>query len=126
MGLIIGHQYIGQLTKNNNTEIKDAVFGNVGTMIAFKVGVEDAEFLVKEFAPTFNEYDLVNVPKGTAYLKLLVDNTALRPFSLQTIWPILGNERPEMGEKIRALSRLKYSQDRSIVEAEIARRTSIV
>lgn len=126
LGLIIGHQYIGQLTKNNNTEIKDAVFGNVGTMIAFKVGVEDAEFLVKEFAPTFNEYDLVNVPKGTAYLKLLVDNTALRPFSLQTIWPILGNERPEMGEKIRALSRLKYSQDRSIVEAEIARRTSIV
>lgn len=126
LGLIIGHQYIGQLTKNNNTEIKDAVFGNVGTMIAFKVGVEDAEFLVKEFSPTFNEYDLVNVPKGTAYLKLLVDNTALRPFSLQTIWPILGNERPEMGEKIRALSRLKYGQDRSIVEAEIARRTSIV
>ena len=126
LGLIIGHQYIGQLTKNNNTEIKDAVFGNVGTMIAFKVGAEDAEFLVKEFAPTFNEYDLVNVPKGTAYLKLLVDNAALRPFSLQTIWPILGNERPEMGEKIRALSRLKYSQDRSIVEAEIARRTSIV
>lgn len=126
LGLIIGHQYIGQLTKNNNTEIKDAVFGNVGTMIAFKVGAEDAEFLVKEFGPTFNEYDLVNVPKGTAYIKLLVDNAALRPFSLQTIWPILGNERPEMGEKIRALSRLKYGQDRSIVEAEIARRASIV
>lgn len=126
LGLIIAHQYVGQLTKNNNTEIKDAVFGNVGTMIAFKVGAEDAEFLVKEFGPVFNEYDLVNVPKGTAYIKLLADNSALRPFSLQTIWPILGTERPEIGEKIRALSRLKYCQDRSIVEAEIARRSMIV
>ncbi len=126
LGLVIAHQYIGQLSKNNNTEIKDAVFGNVGTMISFKVGAEDAEFLVKEFGPVFNEYDLVNVPKGTAYIKLLVDNAALKPFSLQTIWPILGNERPEMGEKIRALSRLKYGQDRSIVEAEIARRALLI
>lgn len=126
LGLIIAHQYIGQLSKNNNTEIKDAVFGNVGTMVAFKVGAEDAEYLVKEFGPVFNEYDLVNVPKGTAYIKLLVDNAGLRPFSLQTIWPILGVENREMGDKIRALSRLKYGQDRSIVEAEIARRALLV
>ncbi|MFZ4648653.1 MAG: type IV secretory system conjugative DNA transfer family protein [Patescibacteria group bacterium] len=126
LGLIIAHQYIGQLSKNNNTEIKDAVFGNVGTMIAFKVGAEDAEFLIKEFGPVFNEFDLVNVPKGTAYLKLLVDNAALRPFSLQPIWPIYGTERPEICDKIRTLSRLKYGQDRSIVEAEIARRALIV
>ncbi len=126
LGLIIAHQYIGQLSKNQNSEIKDAVFGNVGTMIAFKVGAEDAEFLVKEFGPVFNEYDLVNVAKGTANIKLLVDNAALRPFSLQTIWPILGTEHQEMGEKIRALSRLKYGQDRSIVEAEIARRALLV
>lgn len=122
LALIIAHQYIGQLSKGQNTEIKDAVFGNVGTMIAFKVGAEDAEFLVKEYGPVFNEYDLVNIPKGTAYLKLLVDNAALRPFSLQTIWPILGTERSDMAEKLRALSRLKYGQDRSIVESEISRR----
>jgi len=125
LNLVMAHQYIGQLTKNNNTEIKDAVFGNVGTMIAFKIGVEDAEFLVKEFAPVFNEFDLINVDKGTAYIKLLVDNSALRPFSLKTIWPLLGTKRDGLAEKIKALSRLKFGQDRRIVEAEILRRTRI-
>ncbi|MFA5163337.1 MAG: type IV secretory system conjugative DNA transfer family protein [Patescibacteria group bacterium] len=125
LNLIMAHQYIGQLSKNNNTEIKDAVFGNVGTMIAFKIGVEDAEFIVKEFSPVFNEFDLINVDKGTAYIKLLVDNSALRPFSLKTIWPLLGTKRDGLSDKIKALSRLKYGQDRRIVEAEIMRRTRV-
>ncbi|MDD2680890.1 MAG: type IV secretion system DNA-binding domain-containing protein [Patescibacteria group bacterium] len=123
LNLIIAHQYIGQLSKNNNTEIKDAVFGNVGTMISFKIGTEDAEFLVKEFAPVFNAYDMINIDKGTAYIKLLVDNSPTRPFSMKTIWPLLGTQREGISKKIRALSRLKYGQDRSIVEAEIIRRT---
>ena len=122
LNLVIAHQYVGQLSKNNNTEIKDAVFGNVGTMISFKIGTEDAEFLVKEFSPVFNEYDLINIDKGTAYLKLLVDNSSTRPFSIKTIWPLLGVPRETMSEKIRALSRLKFGQDRAIVEANIARR----
>ena len=125
LDLIIAHQYIGQLSKNNNTEVKDAVFGNVGTMVSFKVGSEDAEFLVKEFSPVFNEYDLVNVDMGMACLKLLVDNSAARPFSLRTIWPILGVKRPEIAEKIRALSRLKYGQNVRLVEAEISRRANL-
>lgn len=125
LNLIVAHQYIGQLVKNNNTEIKDAVFGNVGTMISFKIGVEDAEFLVKEFSPVFNEFDLINVDKGTAYIKLLVDNSAVRPFSLKTIWPLLGVRREGLAEKIKALSRIKYGQDRRVVEAEIMRRTRI-
>ena len=125
LNLVIAHQYIGQLSKNNNTEIKDAVFGNVGTMISFKIGSEDAEFLVKEFAPVFNEYDLINVDKGMACLKLLVDNSAARPFSLRTIWPLLGVKRPEIANKVRSLSRLKYGQNNLLVEAEIKRRTSI-
>ena len=125
LNLIIAHQYIGQLSKNQNTEIKDAVFGNVGTMVTFKIGSEDAEFLVKEFAPVFNEYDLINIDKGTAYIKLLVDNSALRPFSMKTIWPILGTKRPGIADKIRALSRLKYGQNARLVEAEIRRRTTI-
>ncbi|MCX6797935.1 MAG: type IV secretion system DNA-binding domain-containing protein [Candidatus Falkowbacteria bacterium] len=125
LNLIMAHQYIGQLTKNNNTEIKDAVFGNVGTMISFKIGVEDAEFLVKEFAPVFNEFDLINVDKGTAYIKLLVDNSAARPFSLKTIWPLLGVKRDGLADKIKALSRIKYGQDRRVVEAEIMRRTRV-
>ncbi|NCB20379.1 MAG: DUF87 domain-containing protein [Clostridia bacterium] len=123
LNLIIAHQYVGQLTKNNNTEIKDAVFGNVGTMISFKIGTEDAEFLVKEFSPVFNAFDLINIDKGTAYIKLLVDNSATRPFSMRTVWPLIGVARPELSKKIRTLSRLKFGQDRSIIEANIIRRT---
>ncbi|MFZ4632416.1 MAG: type IV secretory system conjugative DNA transfer family protein [Patescibacteria group bacterium] len=125
LDLVIAHQYIGQLSKNNNNEIKEAVFGNVGTMISFKVGSEDAEFLVKEFAPAFNQYDLVNVDKGMACIKLLVDNSASRPFSLSTIWPLLGNKRPGMADKVRSLSRLKYGQNKRLVEAEINHRTQL-
>ncbi len=123
LNLVIAHQYIGQLVKNNNTEIKDAVFGNVGTMVTFKIGTDDAEFLVKEFSPVFNVYDLINIDKGTAYIKLLVDNSPTRPFSMKTIWPLLGVKREGVSAKIRALSRLKFGQDRAIVEAEIIRRT---
>ncbi len=125
LNLIIAHQYIGQLSKNNNTAIKDAVFGNVGTMISFKVGAEDAEFLVKEFAPVFNEFDLVNVDKFTAYIKLLYNNTALRPFSLKTLWPLPGIEQVDLVSKIKSLSRLKFGKDRALVEAEINQRTSL-
>ncbi len=126
LNLIIAHQYIGQLSKGQDTEIKDAVFGNVGTMISFKIGSEDAEFLVKEFAPVFNEYDLVNIDKGTAYVKLLVDNSSTKPFSLKTIWPLLGVKQEGQVEKIRSLSRLKYGQDLALVEAEILRRTRLI
>ncbi len=122
LDLIIAHQYIGQLSKNNNHEIKDAVFGNVGTMVSFKIGSEDAEYLLKEFSPVFNQYDLINVDKGMACVKLLVDNSATRPFSLSTIWPIIGNKKPGMADKVRALSRLKFGQNKRLVEAEITRR----
>jgi len=125
LNLVMAHQYIGQLSKNQDTAIKDAVFGNVGTMISFKVGSDDADYLVKEFSPVFNEYDLINIGKGTAYLKLLVDNTSTKPFSIQTIWPVMGTVRPEITEKIRSLSRFKYGRDRRVVEAEISKRTSI-
>jgi hypothetical protein len=125
LDLIIAHQYIGQLSKNNNHEIREAVFGNVGTMVSFKIGSEDAEFLVKEFAPVFNQYDLINVNKGMACTKLLIDNSASRPFSLSTIWPILGVKREGMADKVRALSRLKYGQNTRLVEAEISRRARL-
>ncbi len=124
LNLIIAHQYIGQLTKNNNTEIKDAIFGNVGTMISFKVGSDDAAFLIKDFAPTFNEYDLVNIEKGMACIKLLIDNSSARPFTLKGIWPLLGTKYPQMAERIKALSRLKYGQNSKLVEAEIKRRAA--
>ncbi|NCN99964.1 TraM recognition domain-containing protein [Candidatus Falkowbacteria bacterium] len=125
LNLIIAHQYIGQLSKGQNTEIKDAVFGNVGTFVNFKVGAEDAEFLIKEFEPVFSEYDLINVDKGTAYIKLLVDNSTLRPFSLQTIWPLLGVKQEGLAARVRSLSRLKYGQNVRLVEAEISRRAAL-
>ncbi len=124
LSLIIAHQYLGQLVANQDTSIKDAVFGNVGTWITFKVGSEDAEELEKEFAPVFNQYDLINVEKFTTYVKLLIDNTASKPFSMKTPWPLPGQERKDIAEKIATLSRLKYGQDRNIIEAEIKRRTS--
>jgi len=124
LNLVIAHQYIGQLSKGQDTAIKDAVFGNVGTMLSFKIGSEDAEFLVKEFAPVFNEFDLINIDKGSACLKLLVDNSTTRPFSLKTIWPILGVQRKEMIAKIKTLSRLKFGQDKRLVELEINRRSN--
>jgi hypothetical protein len=125
LNLIIAHQYLGQLVKGQDTSIKDAVFGNVGTWILFKIGSDDAEKMEKEFSPVFNQYDLINVEKYTAYVKLLIDNTASRAFSMGTLWPIPGVENEDVAENIKALSRLKYGQDRNIIEAEIARRTRL-
>jgi len=123
LNLIMAHQYLGQLVKNQDTSIKDAVFGNVGTWILFKIGSEDAEVMEKEFAPVFNQYDLINIEKYTAYVKLLIDNTASRPFSMKTLWPLTGIEREDMASKIKSLSRLKYGQDRNMIEAEIMSRS---
>jgi hypothetical protein len=123
LNLIIAHQYMGQLSPKGDTKIRDAVLGNAGTIAAFRIGVEDAEILEKEFAPTFNAYDLVNVEKYTAYIKLLIDNTASKPFNMHTYPPRKGN--PELAAAIKQLSRLKYGHDLSIVEAEILERSQL-
>jgi len=125
LSLTVAHQYIGQLSKNNDNQIKDAIFGNVGTMISFKVGSEDAQFLTKDFGPVFNEYDMVNVGRG-GFMKLLVDGATTRPFSFQTTWPLMGTAREEMAKKIRTLSRYKFGQDRSLVDSEILRRGGMI
>lgn len=124
LNLIIAHQYLGQLVKGQDTSIRDAVFGNVGTWMLFKIGTEDAAVMEKEFSPVFNQFDLINVESGTMYTKLLINNTASRPFSMNTIWPVPGIRRPELAERIKALSRLKYGQDRNLIEAEIRRRAN--
>lgn len=124
LDLIIAHQYLGQLTdEKGNSDIRDAVLGNAGTMAAFRIGPEDAELLAKEFAPVFGPYDLMNVEKFTANIKLLVDNETTKPFNMSTYPPTRGNG--ELGEAIRELSRLKYGRDRRIVEAEIMERTRL-
>jgi len=126
LNLIMAHQYLGQLVKNGDASIRDAVFGNVGTKIAFRVGVEDAETFAKEFEPMFNENDVMNVEKFTANLKLLVDNEPTKPFNMQPFALITqppGN--PQMAAALKQLSRLKYGRDRAIVEAEIKERSQL-
>ncbi|MFZ2804018.1 MAG: type IV secretion system DNA-binding domain-containing protein [Patescibacteria group bacterium] len=123
LDLIIAHQYIGQLVKNNDTQIRDAIFGNVGTKCVFRVGVDDAEFLAKEYAPVFSEFDLVNVPGLTTLIRLLIDNTASRPFNMKVIFaPRAGEKEKELANMIRELSRYKYGRKRALVEAEILER----
>jgi hypothetical protein len=123
LNLVIAHQYLGQLGRDSDS-IKSAVFGNVGSWFTFKIGSEDAEVLEKEYSPVFNQYDLINIENRICYTKLLIDNTASRPFSMRTAnWPPDNSKAvPGLSEKIKTLSRLKYGQDRSLVEAEINKR----
>ncbi|MEK7122517.1 MAG: type IV secretion system DNA-binding domain-containing protein, partial [Patescibacteria group bacterium] len=124
LNLVLGHQYIGQLTQEKgDTKVRDAVFGNVGTICSYRVGVDDAELMAKQLAPVFNEYDTINVEKYTAYLRLLIDNTAARPFSMRAFPPVKGDR--DVAAAIRQLSRLKYGRDRALVEAEILERSQL-
>ena len=122
--LIIAHQYMKQLEDNKGkTTVRDAVLGNAGTLVTFRIGVEDAEILQKEYAPVFGAYDLMNVEAYTAYVKLLIDNTAAKPFNMLTYGPKPGNK--ELAAAIKELSRLKYGRPREIVEAEIMERSDL-
>lgn len=122
--LIIAHQYMKQLEDNKGkSTVRDAVLGNAGTIVSFRIGVEDAEILAKEFAPVFSAYDLVNVEQYTAYTKLLIDNTAAKPFNMMTYPARPGNK--ELAAAIKELSRLKYGRPREIVEEEIAERAQL-
>jgi len=119
LNLIVAHQYIGQLVTQNTTSVRDAVFGNVGTLICFRVGASDAEFLEQEFYPEFTQRDLVNLPNYHIYLKLMINGLTSRPFSAKTLPPPVV---PKTGnrEKIIKVSRERYARKRSDVENRIA------
>ncbi len=127
LSLIVAHQFIGQLVgSGGDTKIREAIFGNVGTMIAFRIGTEDAEFLAKEFAPVFTEFDLINVEAFTCNLKLLIDNTASRPFNMKPLMaPRATPQELELANMIRELSRYKYGRKRELVEAEMQERQKL-
>ena len=116
LALTLGHQYITQMDEN----VRDAVFGNVGTLISFRIGAEDAEFLEKELLPEFNASDLVNLGKYNIYLKLMIDGLAGKPFSATTLAPLPKMEKSHK-EKIIKVSREKYSNPRHVVEEKIAK-----
>ena len=121
--LHMAHQYIDQLVRNQDESIKDAVFGTVGTIGAFKVGREDAEFLSKEFGDPVTPYDLTNIEKYNAYFKLLVDNQSTRPFNVQTI--VLPNGDPQRSEEVKKLSEKKYGIPRQKAEEDIKKRMKL-
>ncbi|HBD25135.1 MAG: hypothetical protein A2566_02135 [Candidatus Zambryskibacteria bacterium RIFOXYD1_FULL_40_13] len=114
LSLNIAHQYIEQMEE----EVRDAVFGNVGTMITYRVGAYDAEVLEKEFAPTFTAEDLVNLGKFQVYLKLMIDEVSSRPFSATAIPPIARPEKSFKEEVIRS-SREQFGRPRAVVEKDI-------
>ncbi|MCK5475850.1 MAG: TraM recognition domain-containing protein, partial [Candidatus Pacebacteria bacterium] len=119
LSLNIAHQFLGQLPE----DIQKSVFGNVGTITSFRIGPEDAEFMSKQFAPVFNEQDLINIDNFNAYTKLMIKGTISQGFNMATYPPKKGS--PEIAEAVRQLSILKYGKDRQVVEREIQERSKI-
>jgi len=120
LNITLGHQYIAQLVNGSDSRVRDAVFGNVGTMAVFRVGAEDAEFLEREFTPEFTAEDLVNLPKYNIYLKLMIDGISGHPFSAETLAPPVPLESSSK-EKIIKASRERYGIKKEIVEEKISR-----
>jgi hypothetical protein len=128
LALIMAHQYIGQLTvskfgKSSNA-IRDAVFGNAGTIASFKVGAEDGEYLSKEFAPVLSDQDIINISNYKAYVKMSINNAPSRPFSIESIYDLKGAN--EKGAAIvKEYCALKYGRKRIFVDQEIEARIGI-
>ena len=124
LNLIVANQYIGQIDE----DVKNAVFGNVGTMVSFRVGVTDANFLQHEFAPVFNEQDLANIEKYHVYIKTIVNNEPMKPFSMsleKDMTEVEARMNPKLAEMVKELSRLKYGQDREVIEREMTIRAKL-
>jgi len=116
LGLIMSHQFIAQLPE----EIRDSVFGNVGTIASFRVGAEDAKFLEKEFEPVFNSQDLMNINNFSFYIKMMMDGQISKPFNVKTYLPEKGNY--ERASDIKEYYSLTYAKRKQAVEEEISRR----
>lgn len=124
LGLILAHQYLGQLEQSNaltksSLNLKNAIFGNVGSVMSYKVGPEDWEFMAKYFQPTFSDSDLINMDKFKWVMKLAVDNQPTTPFSIIPTNPYLETGDPKIAKALIELSRLKYWRDQAFVSKEI-------
>lgn len=116
LSLTVVHQFIAQLDQ----QIKDAVFGNVGSLVAFRVGTEDAQFLESQFSPVFTAKDIMNTPNYNAVVRILANGVPTKPFSVAMRPPIQSN--PELATQLIDYSLSKYGRGRAEVEAEIAAR----
>lgn len=116
LDLIIAHQFLGQLEE----EIKKAVFGNVGTLVAFRIGTDDAEFMEKQFSPVFSAKDLLGIENFSAYIKLLIHGEPSRAFNMKIYPPATGDR--ERKKQVVEISRIKYGKQRDVVENSIRER----
>ena len=124
LNLCVANQFIGQMDE----EVKNAVFGNVGTLIAFRVGVTDANYLQHWYTPVFSESDLINVDVYNAYINTIVGNKPMSPFSVDVrkdLSQVKKMENPKVAQAIIQLSRLKYGRPKELVEAEIVQRARL-
>ncbi|OGH33923.1 MAG: hypothetical protein A3J69_00415 [Candidatus Levybacteria bacterium RIFCSPHIGHO2_02_FULL_42_12] len=124
LNLIVANQFIGQMEE----EVKNAIFGNVGTVCAFRVGVTDANYLQHEFQPTFNEADLINIERFNTYIKTIINGEPSPPFSMDLTRDLTEEKKlanPRVAELITELSRLKYARPIEVIEAEIAQRARL-
>jgi hypothetical protein len=122
LNLTVGNQFISQM----EDEVKNAVFGNVGTICTFRVGINDANYLIRQYQPTFSEKDLLNIEVGNAYMKTMVNGKPVDPFSVK----VAAKERllpanRKLSEMIKRLSSLKYGRPRAVVESEINKRARL-
>ncbi len=124
LGLCVANQFVGQVDE----DIKNAIFGNVGTVLSFRVGVTDANYLQHEFSPVFTEDDLLNIEKYHVYAKTIVNNEPVPPFSM-SLYKDMDKQKalmnPKVAEIIKEMSRLKYGRDRKLVEQEITTRAKL-
>lgn len=120
LNLIVANQFTTQLSE----EIRDAVFGNIGTIISFRVGTADAEFLAKQFAPMFDIDDLQRVPNFNTIIRMLIGGVPTQPFSMATL-PPLGTPNQELGDALKQLSAAKHGRPKAVVNKEIQERLVI-
>lgn len=116
LDLIVAHQFIKQLKEN----IRDAVFGNIGSIVSFRIGPDDAEFMKNKFDPVFTPQDLMNIDNLNAYVSLLVNGQTTRPFNVKIETErVFGQGSAELAESLKQYSKVKYGRPREEVEAEI-------
>lgn len=114
LNLILGNQFMTQLTD----KIREAIIGNVGTVISGRIGITDAEILVKKFAPTFDAEDLTKMPNYQSVTSVMINNVPSAPFSMSFV-PPMGQSNPQLADALKRLSASKYAKPRAVVEKEI-------
>ncbi|MBC7504058.1 type IV secretory system conjugative DNA transfer family protein [Candidatus Gracilibacteria bacterium] len=132
LALIMAHQFIAQIGgsgdkqgKGGKPSIKDAVFGNAGTIMSFKVGADDAEYLEKEYAPLLSQQDIIGIANFTTYCKLNIDNATTRPFDMKTLWDNT-YKNAEVSKIIKEYSRKMYGRKKEYVDMELEARMGII